>query len=471
MILLRKVSLNLKIGALLLLTLSGCLSLSGWLTVLRLQRAAYASASDTLIKELSVAALAVERLPVDRAGAVPEATELLERVWGETRLSNQDRLEEITLYRADLAGMAAQPLACWGVSQGRCAPTVLTREMRHTSDSGLPQHWLGCSEADSRCLVTCVPVAAPPGQHWLLLAQIDTASIDRQVQQSERTLIAASLLGLVLASLGAWWVTQRLTRPLLAFASVMQLMRSTGDYTIKIDLHPEDSEMSVVEGAFQRLIASVRQSQAELESNYMATLKALVMALDIRDNETAGHSLRVQRYASAIGEVMRLAPALRLQVETGALLHDIGKLGVPDAILRKNGRLEPQEWEEMRKHPEMGRRMVEGIGFLKAATEVVYGHHEHYDGKGYPRGLKGEAIPLAARIFAVADAFDSLTSDRVYRHATGFIEARAEIKACAGTHFDPMVVSAFTHIPDSTLARIRRETMKEAAARQAAETA
>jgi putative nucleotidyltransferase with HDIG domain len=468
---LRKISLNVKIGALLLLTLSSCLFLSGWLAVLRLRSAAYATAGDTLIKELAVAGLAAERLPVDSSGAVSGATALLERVWGETRLSNQDRLEEITLYQADLAGMAAQPLACWGVSQGRCVPTILTREMRRTADSGLPQRWLGCAEADGRCLVGCVPVTAPAGQHWLLLAQMDTARIDRQVWESERTLIAASLLGLVLASLGAWWVTQRLTRPLLAFASVMQLMRSTGDYSIKIDLHPEDREMSVVEGAFQRLISSVHQSQLELESNYMATLKALVMALDIRDNETAGHSLRVQRYAAVIGEVMRLAPALRQQVETGALLHDIGKLGVPDAILHKNGRLEPQEWEVMRKHPELGRRMVEGIGFLKAATEVVYGHHEHYDGKGYPRGLKGDAIPLAARIFAVADAFDSLTSDRVYRRATGFLEARAEIKACSGTHFDPTVVLAFMHIPDSTLARIRRETMKEAASRQAAETA
>jgi len=187
----RKVSLNIKIGALLLLTLSGCLFLSGWLTVLRLRQAAYASASDTLIKETAVAALAVERLPVDQDGNPLDASELIKRIWGETRLSNSDRLEELKLYRVDMAGMTALPLACWGTSQGRCQPSALTLEMRRVLDSGLPQHWQGCADSAGRCLVACVPVASPRKQHWLLMAEMDTERIDQQIGKMVDTVIAA----------------------------------------------------------------------------------------------------------------------------------------------------------------------------------------------------------------------------------------------------------------------------------------
>jgi len=137
------------------------------------------------------------------------------------------------------------------------------------------------------------------------------------------------------------------------------------------------------------------------------------------------------------------------------LLHDIGKIGIPDGILLKPGRLGVEEWKIMRTHPELGRRLVERIPFLRGAVPIVYHHHERWDGTGYPSGLKGEMIPLGARIFAVADAFDAMTCDRPYSVAISFEAARVEIERCAGAHFDPAVVQAFLAVPLELLEAIR----------------
>ena len=142
----------------------------------------------------------------------------------------------------------------------------------------------------------------------------------------------------------------------------------------------------------------------------------------------------------------------------GVLLHDIGKIGIPDAILLKPGPLTPDEWTVMRRHPEIGKRLIERIPFLRGAVPIVYSHHEKWDGSGYPRALKGEDIPLGARIFAVVDAFDAMTFDRPYSKAVPFEAAKAEIRRCAGTHFDPAVVSAFLQVPEALLEEIRRRS-------------
>jgi HD-GYP domain-containing protein (c-di-GMP phosphodiesterase class II) len=142
----------------------------------------------------------------------------------------------------------------------------------------------------------------------------------------------------------------------------------------------------------------------------------------------------------------------------GVLLHDIGKIGIPDAILLKPGPLTPDEWKIMRTHPEIGRRLIERIPFLRGAVPIVYSHHEKWDGSGYPRALKGEDIPLGARIFSVVDAFDAMTFDRPYSRAVPFEAAKTEIKRCAGTHFDPAVVGAFLHVPEALLEEIRRRS-------------
>lgn len=194
----------------------------------------------------------------------------------------------------------------------------------------------------------------------------------------------------------------------------------------------------------------------ELESTYEATLQALVTALDLRDNETHGHSYRVVEYAVVVARCMGIEEPDLTWLRRGAILHDVGKIGVRDAILRKPGKLNEAEWEEMHRHPEMGYSMLKHIAFLSPALDIVLCHQERFDGTGYPRGLKGEEIPLGARIFAVVDTFDAMTSNRPYRAALGIREVREELQRWKGSQFDPQVVEAFLSIADETWDKIRR---------------
>ncbi len=199
----------------------------------------------------------------------------------------------------------------------------------------------------------------------------------------------------------------------------------------------------------------LQQMNSRLTDSYEATLQALTRALDTRDEETEEHSQRVRRYTELIGRQLGVVEDELTEIVHGALLHDIGKIGVPDAILLKPGKLTPDELSIMRKHPEIGFRMIAHIPFLAKASEVVLHHHETYDGRGYPAGLSGDKIPLGARIFAVADTFDAMTSDRPYRSALPVESALAEIRRCRGTQFDPLVVDAFLAIPVAQLRAVR----------------
>lgn len=200
---------------------------------------------------------------------------------------------------------------------------------------------------------------------------------------------------------------------------------------------------------------NLNQMLEVLYQNYRATLRALAGALEARDVETAGHSDRVVAYSLRLGRELGLTHMELIALEQGALLHDIGKIGVPDSILLKRGALTDQEWIHMREHISHGLRIINGIDFLRGAASVVGQHHEKYDGSGYPMKLRGEAIHINARIFAVADAFDAITSDRPYRAAASYMEARAEIIKHVGRHFDPMVVKAFMSISEAEWADIR----------------
>ncbi|HWN55663.1 MAG TPA: diguanylate cyclase [Methylomirabilota bacterium] len=184
-------------------------------------------------------------------------------------------------------------------------------------------------------------------------------------------------------------------------------------------------------------------------------LAALRDMLRGRDPGTGAHSERVRIYALALAEAHGVPKGQLLDVEYGVMLHDIGKIAVPDGILLKPGPLSPDEWKIMRKHPEMGRRLIEHIPFLRGAVPVVYHHHERWDGTGYPDGLRGEDIPLGARIFAVADAFDAMTYDRPYSRAIPVASARVEIERCAGTHFDPNVAATFLSLSLECLEELR----------------
>ena len=201
--------------------------------------------------------------------------------------------------------------------------------------------------------------------------------------------------------------------------------------------------------------AELFEALEELEHTYHATVQALASAVEAKDSYTGGHIQRVCHYGMAMMKVV--APKLidDRQFQFGFLLHDIGKLAVPDAILRKTGPLDEMEWALMRQHSENGRRILEGIPFLEGATEIVHAHHERWDGKGYPRGLKGEDIPLGARLFPVADAFDAMTSSRPYREAGSTDAALQELARGSGTQFWPEAVKAFSSIPLAEIESIR----------------
>lgn len=196
------------------------------------------------------------------------------------------------------------------------------------------------------------------------------------------------------------------------------------------------------------LAAKLQAAHDQVNSAYHGTLDALVRALDARDNEVQGHSYRVSAYSQVLAERLGVERG-SVEWETiarGALLHDVGKIGIRDAVLQKPGALDDAEWVEMRLHAEIGFGILREIEFLQPAAALVQAHHERYDGQGYPRGLKGEEIPLGARIFSVADTFDAITTDRPYRRAMPPEIAVAEIQRCAGTQFDPEVVEVFMSV-------------------------
>jgi putative nucleotidyltransferase with HDIG domain len=210
-----------------------------------------------------------------------------------------------------------------------------------------------------------------------------------------------------------------------------------------------------------------RDLQEEVRRSYRATLEALLAALDTRDTETEGHSERVAAYTMLIAQQLNLSEVELQHIEHGALLHDIGKIGVPDHILYKPGPLTPEEWEVMKQHPVIGYKMCMKIEMLRPAAPIVLHHHERWDGRGYPYGLNGAEIPLGARIFAIADTLDAMTSDRPYRKALSFAQAREEIERCAGSQFDPELVRVFLELPEEQLRAIREVTMSHREARAA----
>jgi putative nucleotidyltransferase with HDIG domain len=201
--------------------------------------------------------------------------------------------------------------------------------------------------------------------------------------------------------------------------------------------------------------AQLKGALDQLEQSYDDTLEALGGALDLKDAETEGHCRRVTAFTIAIAKEMKVDPSLLPQIARAAFLHDIGKMAIPDQILRKPGPLTPEEREIMRTHCDIGYNMVTRIPFLREAAQIVLSHQEYFDGSGYPRGLAGEDIPLGARIFAVADAVDAMISDRPYRKALSITHARGEVLRCSGTQFDPKVVEVFLAMPDTLWSELR----------------
>ena len=257
------------------------------------------------------------------------------------------------------------------------------------------------------------------------------------------TALAETAIGiLALALLASVWLARTLTHPINHFADVIAAMTTNRDYTKAIESTGTSRELDALAKAFNDLMRGLVSAEAETRSAYLGAIRALAAALDARDPYTAGHSERVSALSVLIARQMNLGDAQVDVIRLGALLHDVGKIGVRDEVLRKPGPLTSEEFEEIKRHPTLGARILRPVPFLAAHLPIVELHHEQPDGKGYPFGLRADDIPLDARIVHVADAFDAMTSARAYRPARAASAALAELQRCVDTQFDAAVVEA-----------------------------
>lgn len=309
-----------------------------------------------------------------------------------------------------------------------------------------------------------------PEYQLLRLASIDNA-MRGFTEALRRVFIITGLGGVLMAMLLSLLVSRSISKPLANLASDLESSGKTG--TLWNDFRVDSSirEVNLLAGALNRAASARRQVEGVLrnakeaaeaatnrvEITYDETLETLGAALDLRDNDTAGHSHRVTRYCRELAKALGCSGEQLKHIERGAYLHDIGKIGTPDAILLKPGKLTPEEREVMERHARVGYDLMSPIEFLREAAEMVLAHQERYDGKGYPQRLVGEAIPLGARIFAVADTFDAMTSNRPYRKALPLAAALEEIRSESGSQFDPAVVRALIAISPIVWENIQRE--------------
>jgi putative nucleotidyltransferase with HDIG domain len=251
-----------------------------------------------------------------------------------------------------------------------------------------------------------------------------------------------ALGGFVLAAFGSLWLARTLTDPIKRVAGDIATMTAARDFGRTLDVTGSSRELDALATAFNELMGGLMAAEAETQSAYLGAIRALAAALDARDPYTAGHSERVSALSVLIARQLDLSEAEVDVIRLGALLHDIGKIGVADHILRKPGALSADEFEQIRRHPGLGARILRKVPFLEPHLAIVELHHERPDGKGYPFGLLGDNIPMDARIVHVADAFDAMTSARAYRPARAASVALVELQRYSGTQFDPASVDA-----------------------------
>jgi HD-GYP domain-containing protein (c-di-GMP phosphodiesterase class II) len=250
----------------------------------------------------------------------------------------------------------------------------------------------------------------------------------------------ASLSLLLVVMLGVY-IASAITRPL---RNLVQASTAVADGNLQVQIMPRgNDEVTVLTRSFNNMISNLNQSKVDLLNAYDRTLEGWSMALELRDQETEGHTRRVAELTLELAELMDYEGEALVHIRRGALLHDIGKMGIPDSILLKPGALSSEEWEVMRRHPEFAYQLLWPIEYLRPAIPIPYSHHEWWNGEGYPQGLSEEGIPLPARIFAVIDVWDAMRSDRPYRKAIAESEVREYLLESKGVHFDGQVVDAF----------------------------
>jgi len=250
----------------------------------------------------------------------------------------------------------------------------------------------------------------------------------------------ASFSLLLVIMLGVY-IASAITRPL---RNLVEASAEVADGNLQVQIQPHgNDEVTVLTRSFNTMISSLNQSKVDLLNAYDRTLEGWSMALELRDQETEGHTRRVAELTLELSELMNFEGESLVHIRRGALLHDIGKMGIPDSILLKPGALTTEEWAVMRRHPEFAYQLLWPIEYLRPAIPIPFSHHEWWNGEGYPQGLSGEGIPLPARIFAVIDVWDAMRSDRPYRGAIPEGEVREYLQKSKGVHFDGQVVEAF----------------------------
>jgi putative nucleotidyltransferase with HDIG domain len=281
------------------------------------------------------------------------------------------------------------------------------------------------------------------------------ASVDQAAASATATALGGlawvAVVSLALGAVGSLWLARALTRPIDQLSASVSAMSAARRFNMEVPQTGTSRELDALAGSFNALIQSLAQAEAETQAAYLGAIRALAAALDARDPYTAGHSERVSALSVEIGRAMQLDDDELATLRLGGLLHDIGKIGVPDEVLRKPDALTAHEFELIRAHPVIGARILRSIPFLAPYLAIVELHHERPDGNGYPYGLGGDAIPRAARIVHVADAYDAMTSARAYRPGRLPHEAIVELQRSTGTDFDgPSVealVSALPRLP------------------------
>jgi len=283
---------------------------------------------------------------------------------------------------------------------------------------------------------------------WGFVAKMDIAEAFAPIAALTREIAVATALILLAGAAAGVLLASALTHPLTRLVAMAESV-AAGEYETEISVRRND-EIGVLAQSFRQMIDAVRhrsgalkRANAELAQAYDTTLEGWSRALDLRDKETEGHSERVTELTLRLARLVGMSDSDLIHVRRGALLHDIGKMGVPDRILLTPNALTDEEMVVMRRHPVYARDLLDPIDYLRPALDIPYCHHERWDATGYPRGLRGEEIPLAARIFAVADVWDALRSDRPYRRAWSEERALQYIADQAGRAFDPQVVEAF----------------------------